>query len=52
VLLIIVILLVAYIVTPLIDLTLNERVRFFVKIAVYLLTLLWVIYTLFVSKVI
>jgi hypothetical protein len=49
-LLLVVILLVAYIVVPLIDLVLNERIRIFTKIAVYALTLAWVIYTLFVGK--
>jgi hypothetical protein len=49
-LLIIVILLVAYILIPLIDLTLNERVRFPVKIAVFVLTLVYVLYVLFVGK--
>ena len=43
-LLIIVILLVAYILVPLIDLSLNERVRLPVKIGVYLLALLYVIW--------
>ena len=44
------ILLVAYILIPLIDLTLNERVRFPVKIAVYALTLVYCIYILFVGR--
>lgn len=47
---IIVILLVAYILVPLIDQTMNERVRVPVKIAVYLVTFVWVIYTLFVGR--
>ena len=49
-LLIIVILLAAYILVPLVDLTLNERVRVPVKIAVYGLTLLYVLYVLFIGK--
>ena len=48
---IIIILLVAYILVPLIDLTMNERVRVPVKIAVYLITFAWIIYTLFVGRV-
>jgi hypothetical protein len=48
---IIVILLVAYILTPLVDLCLNERVRIPVKIAVYLVTFVWIVYTLFVGRV-
>jgi hypothetical protein len=48
---IVVILLVAYILTPLIDLCLNERVRIPVKIAVYVVTFVWLIYTLFVGRV-
>jgi hypothetical protein len=48
---IIIILLVAYILTPLIDLCLNERVRIPVKIAVYLVTFVWIVYTLFVGRV-
>ena len=50
VLLIVVILLVAYILIPLVDLTLNERVRVPVKIAVYVLALAYVLYVLFVGK--
>ena len=46
-----VILLVAYVLVPLIDLCLNERVRIPVKIAVYLVALVWVVYTLFVGRV-
>jgi hypothetical protein len=49
---IVVILLVAYILIPLVDLCLNERVRIPVKIAVYLITFVWVIYTFFVGRVI
>lgn len=47
---IIVILLVAYILTPLTDLVLNERVRVPVKIILYILALLYVLFLLFVSK--
>jgi hypothetical protein len=47
---IIIILLVAYIAVPLVDLSLNERVRFPVKLVLYLLTLVWVIYVIFVAK--
>lgn len=46
---IIVILLVAYILVPLIDLTLNERVRFALKCVVYVATLLWILYSLFIA---
>ena len=49
---IIVILLVAYIIVPLIDLSFNERVKYAVKLVVYILTMLWVIYTLLVSRLI
>jgi hypothetical protein len=49
-LLIIVILLTAYIVVPLIDLTLNERVRVPVKIVVYLLAFFYVLYILIVGR--
>ena len=49
-LLIIVILLVDMIVVPLVDLCLNERVRIPVKVAVYGLTLLFVLYELIVAK--
>jgi hypothetical protein len=49
-LLIVIILLVAYIAVPLIDLSLNERVRIPVKIVIYLLTLLWVLYVMFFTK--
>lgn len=50
--LIVIILLVAYILIPLVDLCLNERVRIPVKIAVYAVTFVWVIYSLFVGKVV
>ena len=46
----IVILLVAYVLVPLIDLTLNERARYAVKVVVYILALLWVIFTVFFAK--
>ena len=49
-LLIVVILLVAYILVPLVDLTLNERVRYGVKIGLYLLALLFIIYELITAK--
>jgi hypothetical protein len=49
---IVVILLVAYLIVPLVDLTLNERIRYGVKLVVYLLATLWVIYTLFVGKLV
>jgi hypothetical protein len=47
---IVVILLVAYIVAPLIDLCFNERVRLPIKIAVYLITFAWIVYTLFAGR--
>lgn len=49
-LLIVIILLVAYILVPLIDLSLNERTRVPVKIAVYALTLVYVLYVLFIGR--
>jgi len=48
---IIVILAVAYIITPLLDLILAERVRITAKIIVYVITMLWLIYTLWISGV-
>jgi hypothetical protein len=48
---IIVILAVAYILSPLIDLTLAERVRSTAKIIVLVITLLWLVYTLWISGV-
>ena len=51
-LLIIVILLVAYIVVPLVDLILNERVRIPVKIVVYLLAFVYVLYVLIVGRLV
>ena len=46
----IVILTVAFIITPLIDLSASERTRLIAKAVVYILTLLWICYTLFVGK--
>lgn len=46
----IVILAVGFIVTPLIDLSSSERTRLIAKAVVYILTLLWLILTLFVHK--
>lgn len=46
-LLIIVILLVAYIVVPLLDLTLKENALFFAKCAVYVVTLVYVLWMMF-----
>ena len=48
---IVVILLVAYIVVPLVDLTLNERARYAVKVVIYILTLIWILYGLYFVKV-
>lgn len=45
---IIVILAVAYIIVPLFDLTLAERVRYFAKLLLYALALVWIIYTLWI----
>ena len=50
--LIIIILLASYIVAPLVDLCLNERTRVPVKIAVYLITLAYVLWALFVGRAI
>jgi hypothetical protein len=49
-LLIVVILLVAYVTVPLIDLVLNERVRIPVKIAVYAVTFVWVVWVLVAGR--
>jgi hypothetical protein len=49
-LLVVVILLVAFILVPLIDLTLNERVRVTVKIVVYALAVLYTLYVLITGK--
>jgi hypothetical protein len=51
-LLIIVILLVAYIVVPLIELTLVERVRTAVTITVYILAFAYILYVLIVGRMI
>jgi len=45
--LIVIILLVAYIIVPLIDLTLKLQVLFFVKCLVYVITLLYVLWVLY-----
>jgi hypothetical protein len=47
---IIVILLVAYILIPLIVLTLKERILFAVEVVVYIATFVWVAWTLFHGK--
>jgi hypothetical protein len=44
---IVVILLVAYILVPLIDMTLKEQALFFTKLLVYVIAFVWVVYTLF-----
>lgn len=49
--LIIAILFVAFILVPLIDLILNERVRIPVKIAVYLLAAIYIIYMMFLGRI-
>jgi hypothetical protein len=49
---IVVILLVAYIVVPLLDLSLNERVRYAVKLVVYVVALMWVLWTLLVGRLV
>lgn len=48
---IIVILTVAYIIVPLFDLSLAERIRYAAKLAVYVVALLWIIYMLWFSGV-
>jgi hypothetical protein len=48
---IIVILAVAYILVPLFDLTLAERIRYFAKTAIYIVALVWLIYTLWLGGV-
>lgn len=50
-LLIAAILLTNFIIVPLIDLCLNERVRLYVKIALYLIVLAWAIFIMFFAKV-
>ena len=47
---IIVILLVSYIVVPLVDMALNEHLRYGVKLVAYILTLTWVIFTLVIGR--
>jgi hypothetical protein len=49
-LLIIVILLTAFIITPLIDLISAERVKFFLKATVYAVVFLWEFYVILVAK--
>ena len=49
---IIIILLVAEILIPLIALTLTERIKFFAEVTVYLVTFIWIIYTLYTGKVV
>lgn len=49
-LLIIVILLTAFIVTPLIDLITAERARTFIKAIVYAVVFLWELYVIFTAK--
>lgn len=50
--LIVIILLVSFILTPLIELTANERVRFFSKLLIYLLTAIYVLYVLVTGKMV
>ena len=50
--LIIIILAVAYILIPLVDLTINERMRSAVKIVIYLLTLIVTAYLLIAGRVV
>jgi hypothetical protein len=49
-LLIIVILLTAFIVTPLIDLISAERIKFAIKTIVYAVVFLWELYVIFTAK--
>jgi Sec-independent protein secretion pathway component TatC len=51
-LLIVVILLVAFIITPLLDLILKETILTISKVVVYAAALLWLLYVLFQGKVI
>ena len=46
----IVILLVAFVLVPLIDLVLKENAQFFVKVIVYVMALLYVLYGVFILK--
>jgi hypothetical protein len=48
--LIVVILLVAFIIVPLIELTLKEQVQFFAKLLVYVLALVYILYALITAK--
>lgn len=50
--LIVVILLVAFIIVPLIELTLQERAQYFAKLLVYVLALAFVLYVLATAKVV
>jgi hypothetical protein len=45
-----VILLVAFIITPLLDLTLKLQPLYFAKIAIYVIALAWVLWVLFAAK--
>jgi hypothetical protein len=49
-LLIVLILVVAYILIPLLELTLTESIQRIAKIVVYAVTFCWIVYQLFVSK--
>jgi hypothetical protein len=51
-LLIVVILLVAYIVVPLLDLILKANILTIAKIVVYAAALLWLLYVLFIGKMV
>jgi hypothetical protein len=44
----IVILSVAFIVSPLIELASNERTQFFLKLIVYIVALVWIAFTVFI----
>jgi hypothetical protein len=48
-LLIVIILLVSFILVPLIDLTLSERIRYFAKIVVFIVTLIYEVWELFAA---
>lgn len=50
--LIVIILFVAFIVTPLFDLIFAERVRVPAKIVVYALALIWIVYVFITNKVV
>lgn len=49
-LLIIIILFVAYIIIPLLDLTLKEQALFFAKVLIYVLALVYIAYSLITAK--